>query len=191
MARRLPNFLTPSEIEAIAAAAQAEVEAARTDGARARAVRDQVALAMGLLLGLRVSEIAKMRVEHVDLAQRQVLVAQGKGAKDRYVPIPERLAPVLAAAIAGRTSGFLLASAAGQRVGIRTLQLRINRLGQLAGVNRRVKAHTLRHSYATALLSKGATLPEIQQLLGHNSLATTQVYLHCDTSRLKGAVDRL
>jgi site-specific recombinase XerD len=191
MARKLPNFLRQIEIDAVLVAGQAEIAAAKTQGLRGRAARDHMLAMVGLLLGLRVSEISKLNVEQVDLEQFQVFVAQGKGAKDRYVPIPERLVEPLRAWIGARKTGPLFANAKGGRTSIRTIQLRINRLGRLAKIERRVKAHTLRHSYATALLAKGATLTEIQELLGHNSIATTQVYLHCDTSRLKGAVDRL
>ncbi len=145
----------------------------------------------GLLLGLRVSEICSLRVGDVDLDERTVFVNQGKGKKDRFVAMPDRLAAPLGDFLGARRAGWLFTSYRGNKLTSRTIQLMVQRLSGEAGILRRISPHSLRHSFATQLLSTGADIFEIQQLLGHASISTTSIYLHCSTDRLKAAVNRL
>lgn len=177
--RRLPEFLRPNEASALAGAATSR--------------RDRLLILCGLYLGLRVSEIVKLRAEDVDLDGRIVFVREGKGKKDRYVAMPESLTGPLSEWIHGRVSGWLFPSPANpnEHLTTRSVQYMIARVKSKAGVVRRTTPHTLRHSYATNLLRSGADIREVQQLLGHSNIQTTSRYLHCDPSRLKEAVDRL
>jgi len=188
--RRLPNFLRAPERAQLLGAAQAELDKATSPARRRAAARDQLLVHVGLNMGLRVSELCKLEVEHLDFTQRSCLVALGKGAKDRYVPIPEKLAARLQVWIGDRASGPVFPSAGGRRLAIRTVQLRVKRLAKIAGITRNVKCHTLRHTFATRLIETGADIRLVQELMGHSSLNTTEVYLHVDVGRMKGAVDR-
>ncbi len=183
MRRRLPTFFRANESDALVAAAKTE--------------RDRLIVQVGLYLGLRCSEITDLRIERIDLAKSQVFVAHGKGDKDRYVPIPERLRPLLQAWIGDRREGLLFTSRSrGGRLSNRAVQRLFKGIARKAGIAgveqaRKVTPHKLRHTYATTLLEKGANIRELQELLGHSSVATTEIYTHVVTSRLKGVVDRL
>jgi integrase/recombinase XerD len=181
--RRLPTFFRAKEAEALLGAAKSQ--------------RDRLIVLVGLYLGLRVSEMTKLRVEDVDLVERLAFVRQGKGDKDRYVPIPAGLVAPLRAWMGARQEGWLFPSRqGGGRLASRTVQLLIKRLAAAAGIAgatlaRKCTPHKLRHSYATRLLEAGATIREVQELLGHSSVATTEIYTHVNPGRLRGAVDRL
>lgn len=143
------------------------------------------------LCGLRVSELCKLRVEHLDLADRSLLVFQGKGKKDRYLPIPSSLAAELRAWVGDRRDGPVFGSPRGGHYTTRAVQKMIERARERAGISKRCTPHTLRHTYATSLLRSGANILEIKALMGHANIATTEIYTHLDTDQYRGAVDRL
>jgi site-specific recombinase XerC len=177
MGRRLPKCLRRMEADAVVAAA--------------RKPRDRLLALTGLLCGLRVSELHGLDVEDINRESATLMVRRGKGDKDRSVPIPDRLLTELAQFLAGRTNGpVFLSRKWGARLGVRAMQLIVQRLGERAGLPRRVTCHQLRHSYAQRLLETGATIMEVRDLLGHSSVATTQVYLFADPSRMRAAVNR-
>lgn len=176
--KRLPTFLRPAQADALLAAAHSE--------------RDRLIMQCGLLMGMRVSEICKLRVEDVDLAERQTFLELAKGGKDRYVPIPDRLVGPLAAWIGDRKAGPLFPSRkGGRRLTTRAVQHLVKCAVAEAGLSPQVHTHTLRHTFATRLLQTGADVREVQDLLGHSNLATTAVYLSVVVDRLRAAVDRL
>ncbi len=179
MARRLPVFLRPAQADQV-------IAVAKTD-------RDRLILQLGLYCGLRVSEICKLRIEHLDLDQGTLLVELGKGKKDRYVPIPARILGDIERWVEDRRSGYLFPSPrkAGQPLTTRAVQYLVEAVGKRADLPKRISPHKLRHSYATRLLSTGASLREVQELLGHSSVATTERYTHVLPERLRPAVDRL
>jgi site-specific recombinase XerD len=183
-ARKLPVFLNPEEADRLVAAAKTP--------------RDRVLLQVMLYLGLRVAELVALRSERVNLAGRQVLVYQGKGGKDRMLPIGARLEPVLREWLAGRPPGLLFES--GRKVGhsltTRAVRYIVEGCARRAGISRpdptqRISPHKLRHTFACRLLHRGVDIVTVKDLMGHSSINTTAVYLHCDTSRLQSAVDRL
>lgn len=154
--------------------------------------RDRLLYQCGLYLGLRVSELVGLAVEDIDLSRGVCTVRHGKGDKDRAVPIPAKLLPELRAWIGERQTGWLFPSPRGAgHLSARAVQVSIRKAAQRAGIARHVTPHKLRHSYATNLLRRGADIVEIKELLGHSSIATTQVYLSADPERLRDAVDRL
>lgn len=192
--RRLPNFLRQAEADALLAAAAGARLTAASPSKRRAAHLDEILLQTGLLLGLRVSELCKLDVQDLDLAARTAMVRAGKGDKDRCVPVPARLVALLEewqGRGKKRAAGPVFASPRGGRLASRTVQLRLAALGKRAGLPRRLKPHTLRHTFATRLLERGASIREVQELLGHSSVATTEVYTHTVPDRLRGAVDRL
>jgi integrase/recombinase XerC len=189
--RRLPNFLRGPEAELLLVTAQAQLDAAVTPSKRRAAALDLIIIQTGLQSGLRVSELCDLRIEDLDMGQATLLVVQGKGGKDRMLPVGTKLLEVLRAWIAGRRDGLVFPSPRGGRLSERTIQLRLGALGKLAILPRALKPHTLRHTFATRLLERGANIREAQELLGHESVATTEIYAHVAPDRLRGAVERL
>ncbi len=188
--KRLPKRFPWKDAERLLAWCNEQVGKA-TRRKRAAAERDMMFIHLGLFAGLRVSEMADLQIEHVDLAQKQIFVALGKGGKDRYLPIPDRLFPVLKKYIGKRESGLLIPSRAGVRLCIKSIHYRIVRAGKLAGLTQHLHCHLLRHGYAQRLLETGADIRTVQDLLGHSQLQQTATYLSLDTSRHVASVNRL
>jgi site-specific recombinase XerD len=189
--KRLPTVLTPVEIEALLAAARSAADAARTPVKQFATWRDFVLVQTGLLAGCRVSELYKLKVEDVDLAAPVLHIVEGKGKKDRNVPIGAKLLIALREWIGERKTGYLFPGPKGKKLSERAFQVRLEQLGKKAGIVKHLHPHLMRHTFATALLRAGVDLRNVQQLLGHSNLQTTATYLHVDVSRLKGDVDRL
>jgi integrase/recombinase XerC len=144
--------------------------------------------------GLRISELCGLKAEDINQSEGLVRV-MGKGKKERVVPIGQ---PALKAIDSywrllpkqpeGKCPVFLASSRGIRAVSSRSLQMRLKRYLEFAGLDRkRITPHKLRHSYATHMLDAGADLRSIQELLGHEHLATTQIYTHVITDRLKEA----
>ena len=203
--RRLPRVLEVDEVERLLAAVDAAVEdeaAAPGELTMALAIRDRAIVETAYAAGLRISELASAELAALDLRRGEVRVL-GKGRKERIGllgrPAREALAgyledgrPILAARRirpgaddAGPTEIFL--NHRGEAIGVRGLRYRLDLLRRRAGLPAGVSPHTLRHSFATHLLEGGADLRVVQELLGHESLATTQVYTHVSPARLRSA----
>jgi site-specific recombinase XerD len=207
--RRLPRVLEVEEVERLLAAADGGLGAEAEDGGRsptdltiALALRDRAIVETAYAAGLRISELASADLASLDLRRGEVRVL-GKGRKERIGLLgrPAKAAlvgylddgrPVLAArragpaaADAGPTEIFL--NHRGEAIGVRGLRYRLDLLRLRAGLPAGVSPHTLRHSFATHLLEGGADLRVVQELLGHESLATTQVYTHVSPARLRSA----
>lgn len=190
--RRLPNYLNASELDTLIAFAKSSIDAARTSAKRLTAHRDYVMIETGHLTGVRVSEMCKLRVEeHIDLVGQVLAVKRGKGDRDRYIPIAEKLLPVLKTWLNGRTDGWLFPGPGGRKLSERSFRRRIADLAKRAGIAKRTHPHILRHTFATGYLRVDGDLKELQQLMGHSSLQTTAGYLHVEVSRLKRSIDRL
>ena len=154
-------------------------------------VRDAAVLEVLYGTGLRGSELARLAVGDVDLAERLLLVRQGKGKKDRIVPFGEHVrAAILRYLREGRDErpGLLFVSVRGRQLDHCGVNAIVSQAGKRAGVT--ASAHRLRHSYATHLLRGGADIRAIQVLLGHASLCSTQVYLGVEVSDLARMIDR-
>lgn len=157
-------------------------------------LRDRAILELAYGAGLRASELVSVNVNDIDLEEKRVMV-RGKGNKERVTVFggpcqealklyfsQERKAPVHEPAA--------FTNPAGGRLTARTVQNIIKRWARACGLPADVSPHTLRHSFATHLLDGGADLKTVQQLLGHESLATTQIYTHISIERLRDAVGR-
>lgn len=189
--RRLPVILTQAELEALLKAAVTEARYAGTPTKKRAAQRDLVMIETARYAGMRVSELCACRLENVDLAGRTISVIDGKGGKDRNLPIGKKLLPILREWIGARAGGFLFPSCGEKQLAERTVHRRIALLGAKAGIRRAVHPHLMRHVFATTLLKTGSDLRDVQELMGHASLQTTAIYLHTDVSRLNDNVDRL
>lgn len=207
--RRLPRVLEVEQVERLLDVVDADLVHAADGGsatarrdpdlARALALRDRALVETAYAAGLRISELAAADLGSLDLRRGELRVV-GKGRKERIGllgrPAREALRayldegrPVLLGRLppleAVPTAVFL--NHHGAQLGVRGLRGRLDRLRRLAGLPEGVSPHTLRHSFATHLLEGGADLRVVQELLGHESLATTQVYTHVSPARLQDA----
>lgn len=186
LGRTLPIHLERREMDELFAAAQARAEAGGLGGAR-----DLAMLELFYSTGMRLAELAGLRDEDVDLVSDQVKV-RGKGRKERILPVGRPAAKALRAYVrlrgdtesAGRTAA-LFVNARGGALSTRGVQLALRRLFLTLARGEMLHVHALRHSFATHLLDAGADLRAVQELLGHASLSTTQVYTHTSVERLK------
>lgn len=159
----------------------------------------RMALATIYALGLRLNEGLGLQSGHIDSARLMVWVRDGKGAKDRGVPLPRPLLGRLRAfwkteRPASATPYLFIAARSDTPLHETTLQKTFTAALADSGVNKDASIHTLRHSYATHLLEAGISLRTIQQVLGHKSLRTTEVYMHVTqpgTERLQETLDRI
>lgn len=147
---------------------------------------DHAVLELLYATGLRVSELTGLDVDDIDRGERTVRVL-GKGRKERIVPYGARAAAALTAWLArrGAAPGPLFVGRRGRRLGVRAVFGVVRARARAAGITRRVGPHTLRHSFATHLLERGADLRVIQELLGHANISTTEIYTHVTGSRLR------
>lgn len=180
--RRLPNILPVDEVDRLLAA---------PDPVTPEGLRDRAMLELMYASGLRVSELVGLNLGDVDLAAELVRCV-GKGSKERFVPVGSRaVAALLAYQHSGRprlARGRALAALFISRRGRLTRQgcwKVLKRTAARAGITRRLTPHVLRHSFATHLLDRGADLRAVQEMLGHASVGTTQVYLHVSRDRLR------
>ncbi len=202
--RRLPRVLEVEEVERLLAAVDDAIadDGAASDVAIAIALRDRAIVEVAYAAGLRISELAAADLTALDLRRGQIRVL-GKGRKER-IGLLGRPAQVAVAGYIEDGRPILLArrpasqSAADEPVeiflnhrggplGVRGLRYRLDLLRRRAGLPLGVSPHTLRHSFATHLLEGGADLRVVQELLGHESLATTQIYTHVSPARLRAA----
>lgn len=156
--------------------------------------RDRLMLMLARFLGLRCSEICKLEVPHVDFRRGFLAVKQGKGSKDRTIPVPKFLINPLRGWIGSRKEGFVFPSPRGGRLTNRAVQLMVKRLAKIAGLAdwdkpRKFRPHAFRHQFASEKVERGADLRAVQELLGHASLATTQVYLHSSPEHLRKVME--
>jgi integrase/recombinase XerC len=199
--KRLPKFLTPKQIQDLLAAphqGSAGDAQNKRKGKMAAVVRhrDVAVLETIYSCGLRISELCGLQAQDLDPAERLVRV-RGKGKKERLVPIGktaleaiDRYWQLLPQTPVGASPVFFSGTRRGRPVSARDLQMRLKKYLALAGLDPSLTPHKLRHSYATHMLDAGADLRSVQELLGHAHLATTQVYTHLTTERLKRAYDQ-
>lgn len=185
--RRLPGHLDLAQTRKVFEGAE---ERAAEDSAGA--VRDLAMLELFYSSGLRLSELAGADLQDIDLLSDQIKV-RGKGRKERIVPVGTRAAAALRrwfdlreSLVAGRGADRRAAfvNLRGRRLTPRSVQRAIRALLAAAGADG-LKVHSLRHTFATHLLDAGADLRAVQELLGHASLSTTQIYTHTSVERLK------
>ena len=158
-------------------------------------LRDRAMLELMYAAGLRAAEVVSVNVQDVDLREQTVQI-RGKGNKERVSLFGDLFVHAAKAYLSeervpatGSPPEPLFTNPQGKRLTTRTVQNVVHRWAVTAGLPPGVSPHTLRHSFATHLLDGGADLKSVQQLLGHESLATTQVYTHVSVERLRKSVD--
>lgn len=149
--------------------------------------KHQFLISLMYAAGLRVSETIKIKMRDIDLDRKMLRVYQGKGQKDRYVMLAEKLLPTLEQQIKLKRPDDYLFTGAGDEGHLTTMSAEkiVKKAAALAGIIKNVSCHTLRHSFATHLLEQGTDIRYIQELLGHKRLETTQIYTKVSSQSLK------
>lgn len=193
----LPDVLERSELRRLLAApGRADVWQRHFAG---REERDRLLLALFSYGGLRRAELLGIDLDDVDLDRMLLRVRCGKGSRQRVLPVHPALVPLFDAYLTVRLQRgrpgerALFVGVQGRRLAETVLASTFRRYARACGVTerKRVTPHTLRHVFATELLAAGANLRQIQELLGHKQLDTTQRYTHVNAHQLRGAVRRL
>src|SRR5438552_79653 len=155
-------------------------------------LRDRAIVELLYASGLRISELANARLENLDFEER-ILRVIGKGNKTRLVPVGHKACDALAAYLSierpklvkRRSGNDIFLSERGTKLTTARIWQIVKKISRQSGLEKNVYPHLLRHSFATHLLSNGADLRIIQEMLGHADISTTQVYTHVDQQRLK------
>lgn len=183
LGRTLPDVLSVAEIDAMTAA----IDPSKEESLRNRAIIETLYGS-----GLRVSELLDLRLSRLNLKEGYLIV-EGKGSKQRLVPVSPLAAELILDYMEQRIRGpikpgnsdILFLNRRGAAMSRVMVFYIVRDLAAAAGIEKKVSPHTLRHSFATHLLEGGANLRAIQEMLGHESIATTEIYIHLDRSRLR------
>jgi len=187
--RPLPRALKPEEVDRLLAGA--------ADDSRPDGLRDCAMLELMYACGLRVSELVGLDLGHIDLDSGTVRCF-GKGAKERVVPLHETAVSALERYLVNgrptlaspRSGDALFLNRKGHRLTRQGFWLRLQRCATAAGIATKITPHMLRHSFATHLLHGGASLRHVQELLGHASISTTQIYTHLTGEHVRREYER-
>lgn len=183
LGEHLPEFLTPAEVDQL----KDSIDVSKPEGHRNRAIIEVL-----FSCGLRVSELVTLRWSNL-YADERVLRIMGKGSKERMVPISEMALHELENYLPWRNSlkikpgeeDFIFLNRRGAHLTRTMILIMLKQQAEEAGLKKTISPHTLRHSFATALLEGGADLRVIQALLGHESIATTEIYTHISMQTLR------
>lgn len=186
--KHLPNCLNEDEVEALLNA---------PDLSTPSGLRDKAMLETMYSSGLRVSELLNLEKGQVNL-NKGVITVFGKGAKERKVPIADYAVEYIRQYITevrnkneNKGSKYLFLSKKGEPLSRVYFFKQVKKYSELAGITTNVSPHTLRHSFATHLLNHGAQLRIVQGMLGHTNIATTQIYTHVSSEKLKSDYDKI
>ena len=184
----LPNCLSEEEVEALLNA---------PDLTTPSGLRDKAMLETMYSSGLRVSELLNLEKKQVNLT-KGVITVFGKGAKERKVPVADYAIEYINQYIKevrnkneNKGSKYLFLSKKGEPLSRVYFFKQVKKYSELAGITTNVSPHTLRHSFATHLLNHGAQLRIVQSMLGHTNIATTQIYTHVSSEKLKSDYDKI
>ncbi len=184
--RKLPEVLSIEEIDDMIDA----IDMTKFEGVRNRAIMETL-----YGCGLRVSELVNLEISRIYAAEQYIIV-HGKGDKERLVPMAQTTLDAIKDYLEMRgdvtikpgEDNILFVSRRGRRLTRMMVYYIVSGLAEAAGVNKEISPHTMRHSFATHLLEGGANLRAIQQMLGHESISTTEVYLHIDRTFLRNEI---
>ncbi len=178
MARKLPRFLTAQEIAEMFRVSELSP-------------RDNMLLKCMYYLGLRNSEVRTLHIDDIDTINSTVKVVQGKGKKDRYVPIPAGFSEEMKAYIKGRQGYMFEGRGSEGTLSDRHIRRIVKTHARVANVRKfeEIHPHTLRHSYATHLQNNGVPLNVIQGMLGHERIETTTIYTHMGIDKAREFID--
>ena len=183
ISQSLPNFIDHKVIDALMESPDVSTEIG---------VRDRAILELFYSTGIRLNELIMLDISAVDFINQMIKV-HGKGGKERLIPFGNRAKFWLENYLKNRAESFhtspirtpLFVNAKGKRVPRSTVQRRIRNYIKIVADGKRLGPHILRHSFATHLMDKGADIRAVEDLLGHNSLSSTQVYTHVQPEKMK------
>lgn len=186
LGKHFPDILTVEEIDAMEAA----IDVSTYEGCRNRAIVEVM-----YSCGLRVSEVVSLRISNLFLQEEYIMV-EGKGSKQRLVPISETAITLIRDYLAIRgdvnvksdAEDILFLNRRGSGMSRVMIFYIVKDLCEQCGIHKNISPHSLRHSFATHMLEGGANIRAIQQLLGHESISTTEIYVHIDCSYLRREV---
>lgn len=189
--QRLPKSITIDDVERILEVHAKRFNEAEDELVKAKEIRDQSLLELLYACGLRISEASNLTIADIDFTERQIRVF-GKGSKERIVPVHDRAINMLTAYIndhrrtllGEKQSDRLFVSNKGNAYSTDSIRKMFKSTLTDAGVDSTLSPHAMRHSFATDVLSGGADLRSVQEMLGHSSLSTTQIYTHVTPQRL-------
>lgn len=183
--KHLPEFLTEDEVSRLIDTTS------NKERNEERRLRDRAILETFYSTGIRISELTGLNIQDMDFIGG-VIKVMGKGKKERIAPIGDTAIAAIRQYLDKRKkkSEALFLNKSGSRITTRGVRNIVHKYIRLAGIKQGVSAHTLRHSFATHLLNRGADLRTVQELLGHANLSTTQIYTHLTMERLKNVYDK-
>ena len=175
--KTLPNYLNYEDLEQLLAF---------PDRSNKYGLRDALILEMLYSSGIRVSELSNIKLNDINFKERKILIL-GKGNKERYVYYGSKCAELIDKYIKldHENSPYLLIGKRSDKLNEREIRKIVTETAKKAGISIHVTPHTLRHTYATHMLNDGADLKSVGDLLGHESLSTTQIYTHVSNERLR------
>lgn len=181
--KKVPDTLSLSEVESLIS---------QPDHRHRQGIRDRAILETLYATGMRVSESTELKTNNINL-EIGFLRCVGKGNKERVIPLGKKAIKSISRYLeSGRphflknkVSDQLFISRSGTKLSRQSIWKLIQRYAKAAGIKKPIKVHTLRHSFATHLLERGADLRSVQEMLGHSNISTTQIYTHIDKDRLK------
>lgn len=191
--KTLPTTLTVDEAVELVESPRKPLKGVSQKENKLSALRDQAILELLYSSGLRVSELVGLNLRDLDL-NLEIVRVMGKGRKERIVPVGKMAIQALTIYLNQRGSADheapLFINLRGGRLTSRSVARLIKKYSRVSGIARKVSPHSLRHSFATHLLDAGADIREIQEMLGHASLSTTQKYIHLSPGKLMEVYDR-
>lgn len=187
--KSLPKSLNETEVENLINAVEWDPNI-DSEKKQKTMLRDKVILALLYSSGLRISELVNLIKKDIDFEERTIRI-RGKGDKDRIVLFDEDTKKLILQYmnVENSSSDYLFLNRSGNTISPRYIQRMIKKYAEKAGITKRVTPHILRHSFATHLLKNGVDIRVIQQLLGHSSLSTTQIYTSVDMDTIKEIYD--
>ncbi|OQX53327.1 MAG: hypothetical protein B5M48_03545 [Candidatus Omnitrophica bacterium 4484_213] len=192
--KKLPTFLSVDEVLEL-------INAPLSEKDKLIRLRDYAILMLLYVSGIRVSELVNLEEEDVDLLWSRLEIKKGKGMRGRFAPINQRTSQAIKDYLIekksrnlpfpacgtgrGRSGKKIFLSRNGKELSARDVQRLIDKYIKKISIQKRISPHSLRHSFATHLLDRGAELKDVQELLGHRSIATTQIYTHISSAKMR------
>ncbi|MDO5426369.1 MAG: tyrosine recombinase [Coriobacteriia bacterium] len=190
--KTLPHVVRHNDIENLMKVCMEEIEASESDIDKSKAKRDYSIMELFYATGARISEVANLKLENINFESGQIKFF-GKGMKERIVPIYNIAASALADYIEnargnllrGNSSDICFIGNSGRPMSADSIRKMFYKKCEAAGVSSEISPHAMRHTFATDVLDGGADLRSVQEMLGHASLSTTQIYTHLSAKKLK------
>ena len=170
-AKNLPEYLTPAEIYHVLSIANTPYNGLLVE--------------FLIFTGLRISEARNLLIGHLDIPGNQLKVVAGKGQKDRYVPLTSNLGHKIRLWLGNRSVGYVFGRQNGRRYSVRSMQRRVSGVLDMAGLDKKLHTHSLRHTFACLCMARGIPIERIQLMMGHSSVKTTEIYAKMELGAVK------